>query len=109
MFHSDDAVHLPSGKPIELSELRWTELKIRVLTHSAPEAPSVSRMIKEGLFSPDILDVDTLSMTPVGSGGKCPHCGLVTIVTRGFPWGEDLYAKIPTGYCPHCHGAEDVG
>src|SRR5574338_443520 len=53
------------------------------------------------------ITVDALSMTQVGTPGCCPHCGLVTIETAGFPHGEHRY-KVAS-YCPDCTGGENVG
>lgn len=97
MLHHDD---LPEG------EYRWVEYRVRMLVPMAP----LPEMTLDARFIADINRSETCdvgSLTPLGKPGRCGTCGLVTVETAGFPWGEDRY-HFPS-YCPHCTGGEDVG
>lgn len=84
------------GDDLDPGRYRWYELRIRVLV---PEDKHPSN-------ENDWYHYDTTMTKPIGSAGKCPDCGKVTVETEGFPWGQDEYGK--PRYCPHCDGAEDV-
>lgn len=95
MIHWDDL------EEEDHERLVYLEVKFRVLVPKGTPIDGLGMIISE---SEPPVDMDWMTVTPLGAPARCPGCGWVAIDTQGYPWGRE---KLGTEqYCPRCDGGE---